>query len=217
MGIKRLKKIFVITGGPNTGKTRCIKQIARMFWAENFDYMDLLHTRYGEFLNLSPSLDDMNDDIFGYFSTPLDRVGILSAGDNEVLIEVQLQILLTFQPDVIVCAAHDKQTIESFFTGKKYFYFGEIDKTLKDALPDDRTQRKLLQAAENDTSESIADDNTKKNLLDVRNEIVDETNISEIFKHKEDGETTKQDLLELTSENAIEDLFKKIESAIRGF
>ena len=51
MGIKRLKKVFVITGAEGSGKTRCVKEIARMFYAEHYHYTDLLHTRYGEFLN----------------------------------------------------------------------------------------------------------------------------------------------------------------------
>ena len=110
MGIKRLKKVFVITGPDNSGKTRCIKELARMFAKENYTYTDFLHTTYGEFLNQSYLPEDMNDDIFGYFHDSFDTIGIISAGDNIVHTKKCLDLLYQFQPDVIICAARDEKT-----------------------------------------------------------------------------------------------------------
>lgn len=103
MGIKRLKKVFVITGDKDDGKTRCVKELARRFLEMHYTYNDLMHTTYADFLNREPK-SDMNDDIFGYFTTPFDCIGILSAGDSAVLIKKMFDLLRHFQPDVIVLA-----------------------------------------------------------------------------------------------------------------
>lgn len=139
MGIKRLKKVFVITGDENSGKTRCIKELARMFHAENYQYTDLLHTRYAEFLNRNPKLYDMNDDIFGYFYTPFDCIGILSAGDNDDLTRKMFELLLEFQPDVIILAARD---IDSLTTQLNY-----VNKY--DGMHLSNEEKKLLQTTTN--------------------------------------------------------------------
>lgn len=107
MGIKRLKKVFVITGAENSGKTRCVKEIARKFYESHYEYHDLMQTTYADFLNREPK-KDMNDDIVGYFTTPFDTIGILSAGDEENLILKMFDLLRNFQPDVIIIAIRDE-------------------------------------------------------------------------------------------------------------
>lgn len=107
MGIKRLKKVFVITGPDNSGKTCCIKELARMFEKEHYEYTDLLHTTYGEFLNQNYLPQDMNDDIFGYFKSSSDSIGISSAGDDESLAFEMFKFLWAFQLDVIIIATRE--------------------------------------------------------------------------------------------------------------
>lgn len=119
MGIKRLKKVFVITGKENSGKTRFIKEVARRFFEMHYTYTDLMHTTYADFLNKAPK-PDMNDDIFGYFTTPFDCIGISSAGDSIELMKKMFDLLRQFQPDVIIIAvrANFKSSLEDYSKGE---------------------------------------------------------------------------------------------------
>lgn len=116
MGIKRLKKVFIISGAENSGKTRFIKEVARRLSEHNFDYESFLDTRLGSILNQALE-NDINDDIFGRLSNGLgDNIGVISAGDDTNLTKKTLTFLLNFQFDVIICAARtaDADIIKSF-------------------------------------------------------------------------------------------------------
>lgn len=217
MGIKRLKKVFVITGPDNSGKTRCIKELARMFIRENYTYTDFLHTTYGEFLNQNTDLSDMNDDIFGYLSNSIDTIGIVSAGDNIVLTESCLKLLYQFQPDVIICAARDKKTnnalnfgkIEEIIKSLNDEFLTAVDKNGKGKLkfPDNVCEKVSVteilpknEKAEETCNDSSDDNSTKQS---------ESTAQAECGSEKEEQESDEL--------KTLDDLFEEIKSAIRGF
>lgn len=205
MGIKRLKKVFVITGDENSGKTRCIKELARMFIRENYSYTDFLHTTYGEFLNQNTDLSDMNDDIFGYLSNSIDTIGIVSAGDNTVLTESCLKLLYQFQPDVIICAARDEKTYdvpdfekikEIVSSFNKEFLTAinvrEINKLFFKVFPEELAEKikKIIGEIKNieEKESKIAE-----LLNEVAKEICEKFSISEILPKNEKAEETCND------------------------
>lgn len=217
MGIKRLKKVFVITGDENSGKTRCIKELARMFAKENYEYTDFLHTTYGEFLNQNYLPQDMNDDIFGYFHDSFDTIGIISAGDNIVHTKKCLDLLYQFQPDVIICAARDKETndapdfdkIEEIIKSLNDEFLTAVDKDGKDKLkfPDNVCEEfsisEILPKNEKagKTCNDSSDDNSTKQS--------ESTAQAECGSEKEEQESDEL--------KTLDDLFEEIKSAIRGF
>ena len=217
MGIKRLKKVFVITGPDNSGKTRCIKELARMFIRENYTYTDFLHTTYGEFLNQNTDLSDMNDDIFGYLSNSIDTIGIVSAGDNIVHTKKCLDLLYQFQPDVIICAARDKETNDApdFNSIKDHISFlnsdfinavsaadkGKLE--FPDNVCEEFSVSEILpknEKAEETCNDSSDDNSTKQS---------ESTAQAECGSEKEEQESDEL--------KTLDDLFEEIKSAIRGF
>lgn len=202
MGIKRLKKVFVITGPDNSGKTRCIKELARMFIRENYTYTDFLHTTYGEFLNQNTDLSDMNDDIFGYLSNSIDTIGIVSAGDNIVHTQKCLDLLYQFQPDVIICAARDKETndapdfekikeiVSSF---NKEFLTAinvkEINKLFFKVFPEELAEKIIEEIKNIEEKES----KIAELLKEAAKEICEEFSITEILPKNEKAEETCND------------------------
>ena len=196
MGIKRLKKVFVITGAENSGKTRCIKELARMFAKENYEYTDFLHTTYGEFLNQNYLPQDMNDDIFGYFHDSFDTIGIISAGDNIVHTKKCLDLLYQFQPDVIICAARDEKTndLPNFNSIKDHISFLNSD---------------FINAV------SAAD----RGKLEFPNNVCKKISITEILSKNAKCllEATEKEEQESDELKTLDDLFEEIKSAIRGF
>lgn len=104
------RKVCIITGADNTGKTRCIKEIAKRLEGKNYKYNNLLYTKTGSStLNHNTNAPITNDDIFGYFVGSFDTIGILSAGDGNGKDEITkcLNLLDEFQPDIIICAARE--------------------------------------------------------------------------------------------------------------
>lgn len=152
MGIKRLKKVFVITGAENSGKTRFIKEVARRFYESKFEYIDLMNTIYADFLNREPQ-KDMNDDIFGYFKTPFDCIGISSAGDLASLIKKMFELLRAFQPDVIILAVRTDYVKD---------LIDEIKKSDDDFNPEQNTEYSLLNLAD----DAVSEKNVKESITD---------------------------------------------------
>lgn len=111
-----IKKVRIIAGAPNIGKTRCIREIARKLYVIYPEYRNLLCTNAAKVLNQSSKIIE-NDDIFGIFSSPFEKIGVLSAGDGNTKQEVTncLTFLNDFLPDIIICAAQDdgQHTIEN--------------------------------------------------------------------------------------------------------
>mgnify|MGYP002860477138 CR=1 FL=1 len=108
----------------------------------NYYGTDFLHTRYGEFLNQNSQGTDLNDDIFGLLSNYVDTVGVISAGDNKILVNKNLELLYHFQPDVIVCAARtrkeenapDFEEIKEFFNSFNTEFLDAVTKTEENKL-----------------------------------------------------------------------------------
>ena len=219
MGIKRLKKVFVITGPDNSGKTRCIKELARMFAKENYTYTDFLHTTYGEFLNQSYLPEDMNDDIFGYFHDSFDTIGIISAGDNIVHTKKCLDLLYQFQPDVIICAAREGETNDAPNFEKITEIVSSFNKEFLTAINVREINKLFFKGFPEELAEKI-----KKIIGEIKNIEEKESKIAELLKEAAKEICEKVSVTEILSKNAngsqktgIESLFEEIKSAIRGF
>ncbi len=104
------RKVRIIAAFDNTGKTRCIREIARRLEAKNYKYNNLLYTKTAaSILNKNSEAPLTNDDIIGYFVGSFETIGILSAGDGDGEQEITkcLDLLDEFQPDIIICAARN--------------------------------------------------------------------------------------------------------------
>ena len=197
MGIKRLKKVFVITGPDNSGKTRCIKELARMFIRENYTYTDFLHTTYGEFLNQNTNLSDMNDDIFGYLSNSIDTIGIVSAGDNTVLTESCLKLLYQFQPDVIICAARKEKTDDAPNFEKITEIVSSFNKEFLTAINVREIKKLVFNGFPKDSEKKI-----KKIIREIKNIEEKESKIAELLKEAAKEICKEFSVTEILSKNA---------------
>ena len=202
---KTVKHVYVITGSRNSGKTRCVKEIARQILKQDYVYTDLLYSRTGLKLNLNNH--ELND-ILGILSNGIDTIGIVSAGDELDVVMSSLAILEEHFPDVIICVASDEPV--------------DLDKE-DDSDEEDDSEPKAEENMQKDVSLDVALNGSDEILKEIRNHYSESHRAEKALlkpkfsKKFEEKQVSDFIIDEKINEGAICKFVKKIINDIRGF
>lgn len=113
-----MKKVYIVQGNPNTGKTTFIKSVMTWLLAYEFDFENLI----GKSNGLLNGTSVKTLDVFGICTKDDLKVAILSAGDSQNIINLN-SISEVKNCDVLVCAsnnANDTNSIKIFYPQAQY-------------------------------------------------------------------------------------------------